>query len=266
LAIARNEGIRRVKGKYILFIDGDATADKNWLSNYIDVFKSTDCDFSSGRIELLNEESSFAKLLQESRFKQSLKATRSSNYLHGVNMAFKKEVMDQYKGFYENFTSRGDDTSFSFLIQKDKTWAPSIDSIVHHERPESFSIWWSFYTKELSISIMAFRVITNTSTRYGLKHSIPFAKSVLFNSIIITSIFFHEFWVAIFLSIPLLKSGVFFTSYGGIKYYGFAAFIACTDLVMRTYYISAGFIKNIGVEIIPPFTSTPEVLLYKSNL
>ncbi|NQY10975.1 MAG: glycosyltransferase [Flavobacteriales bacterium] len=266
LAIARNEGIKRAKGEYILFIDGDAIADKDWLANYIKVFESTDCDFSSGKINLLNTESKFANLLHETRFKQSIDNVAGANYLHGVNMAFKRSVMDQYKGFYENFTSRGDDTSFSFLIRQDKEWAPSKDSVVLHERPESFMEWWKVYTKELSISIMTSKVIATQSKSMAITHMVTFAKSGLFNLMILGSFFVENLWALTVISPIILKNGAYFNSYGSIAKYGLSTFIATADLTLRVYYISAAFVKNIGTELKAPFTTTSNVLISKSNL
>lgn len=40
LSYARNRGIKESKGKFIAFIDDDAIADKNWLKNIINAFKS----------------------------------------------------------------------------------------------------------------------------------------------------------------------------------------------------------------------------------
>ncbi|NQY68296.1 MAG: glycosyltransferase [Flavobacteriales bacterium] len=260
LSIARNEGIKRSNGDYIMFIDGDAVANLDWLEAYVDVFEKTKCDYSGGKIELLNTKNPFARLLQETRFKQSMKSVDSPNFLHGVNMAFRKEVFEQYAGFCENLF-RGEETAFTFLIRKDRIWAPAEKAIVLHERHESFKAWWNIYIKDISMSYRTNKVIAQNSILLALRHQVNYVKSICFYLLVISSFFIESLWILALLSPIFLKQGAIFKRYGNFKYYFFSVFVACADLVIRIYYITFGIIKNIGVKLIPAFTSNPKVLL-----
>jgi glycosyltransferase involved in cell wall biosynthesis len=136
LSISRNFAIKQCKGEIIIFIDGDAIVDKMLIKEYDKIFKNKRCGFAGGRIDLLNNKSSVARVMQNTKYKQIFEGTRKKNLLHGANMAFRANIFDKYQ-FVENFYSRGDDSSFVNIISNEFEQFSSPKSIVYHERPES---------------------------------------------------------------------------------------------------------------------------------
>lgn len=153
LSVARNTGIHLAKGNIIVFIDGDAVADKYFISEYNNTFKNTHCDYSGGTIKLLNNNDRLSQLLQNTRFVQHFGPELYSNHLTGTNMAFKKEILFNYGGFLEIFESRGDDSYMYEILKDNCKYSPSINSVVYHERPRSFIEYNKILNKESEISL-----------------------------------------------------------------------------------------------------------------
>ena len=59
LAKARNSGISISSGQIVVFIDQDAIAKSNWLDELMKQFLHKGADYVGGRVELLNQNSSF---------------------------------------------------------------------------------------------------------------------------------------------------------------------------------------------------------------
>ncbi|MEE1506419.1 MAG: glycosyltransferase, partial [Candidatus Neomarinimicrobiota bacterium] len=140
LSVARNTGVFISKGDMIAYIDGDAIADEHWVLEIAKTFNNDDTIGAvGGKIEILNTESWFALFIHWIHYYMEGKNGEEVIPLIGTNMAFRKEVFQERGGFFENFKSRGDETSFTKLkvlpYFKQKTTA---DAVVHHERPWTF--------------------------------------------------------------------------------------------------------------------------------
>lgn len=138
LSVARNAGIKHSTHDYVVFIDADALIDSELLSQYEITYKNSNVDFSGGRINLLNKNSSIAHFFQKTRFKQIFDSKRYKEQLIGANMSFKKDLFFEDGGFPDIFISRGDDTFIKNKFMKNYIYSPTPDAIVYHERPTSF--------------------------------------------------------------------------------------------------------------------------------
>jgi glycosyltransferase involved in cell wall biosynthesis len=139
LAIARNAGISLSSGKIVAFIDQDAVAKSDWLTELMKPFIHYDADFVGGRVELLNTKSKIAFFSQIARHIQIFGQENDYNTFVGCNMAFKKTIFYESGGFYENFASLGDETSLFERIKDCYQYRSNSDAVVYHERTEKLS-------------------------------------------------------------------------------------------------------------------------------
>lgn len=144
LGSARNTGIFLSKGDLVAFIDQDATAHKNWLTETRKAFNDDQTIGAvGGKIELLNNKSWFATFIHWIQYYGEDRFGKEKIPLVGTNMAFRKEVFQRVGGFFENFRSCGDETSFNqikvlpYFKQNTTTGA-----VVYHERPWTFRQWF----------------------------------------------------------------------------------------------------------------------------
>ena len=143
LSVARNTGVFMSKGDIIAYIDGDAVANEHWLHEIAKAFNNdNNIGAVGGKIEILNKESWFATFIHWIHYYMEDKNGKEIISLIGTNMAFRKEVFQRRGGFFENFISRGDETSFTKIkvlpYFKQNTTA---DAVVYHERPWTFRQW-----------------------------------------------------------------------------------------------------------------------------
>lgn len=210
LAISRNFAISKSISDVIVFIDGDAIADKELLNAYSKTFSVKNVDYSSGKISLLNKKSTLANLLQNTKYRQKFSGN-TRNTFHGANMAFRKHVVDETK-FIENFYSRGDDSSISIILRSKYVYHPTEDAIVYHERPENFRELISITREELSLSYR----VANLAAKKGK----IFVSSFYKNLFACTS----QLFFLIFSLIYPISWPIFF-----ILFYRFNRFEVCID-------------------------------------
>jgi glycosyltransferase involved in cell wall biosynthesis len=128
---ARNTGIRHSRGDILVFIDGDAIADKECLKEYYTCFQqNSDFGFAWGTVLLGNPESLVAKLLFASHY--------PTVGPHGANIAYSGKVLKNSEGFDEDFQGRGDDTVVNLKIVKAGYRSIKCNkSLVYHDLPDS---------------------------------------------------------------------------------------------------------------------------------
>lgn len=262
LSIARNTGIQRAKGDIICFIDGDAIAHKNWLTEYALTFEEHDCHYSSGRIDLLNTDDHFAQTLQETRFRQSFKPPYS-NHFHGVNMAFQRSVFEKYPGFFENFDSRGDDVSYRSIVARDFNYCPSPNATVIHERPDSFKSWYKVYKKELRLQYLVKKAVA----KYGVssRYLIPLLKATAIDLCLLLGFLDSRGWLLAAILFMISKRRQLFKRYRSIESWVFVLSSTLIDTLLKPVYFLLSYLKYKNEDIINPHTTKTEVLLSLSN-
>ena len=260
LSSSRNFAISKSEGDIIVFIDGDAIVDESLLKEYEIVF-NTGCDYSGGKINLLNKDNYIANLLQNTKYKQIFNGYNKKNLLHGANMAFSKEIFDKFK-FIENFYSRGDDSSFIALVSNKYLFKSSKKSIVYHERPESFSEWINILKVEFDLSYKVHTLVNQSLN----KNSYLFQKSLFGNLIIICflifsfiNIYFFIFFTLILIFIKKrhfdLTLNLKETSFALLNLFINIFFTPPLYLLSYLKYKSEKLIKNIKIVIIKSIVS-----------
>lgn len=165
LSAARNTGLVHGSGEIIAYIDGDAIAEPTWIEELARSF-GKGADLVGGRINLLNDGSWVARLLQNTRHYQIFGPEVFKEEFIGCNMAYRREALESVAGFQENFHARGDEASLRARLPKRFQYGPAPDAVVRHQRPESLStalrIEW-FSAKNFSIVNRA------TGRRMGVK-------------------------------------------------------------------------------------------------
>lgn len=107
-AAARNLGIKNAKGEIIGFIDDDAVAQENWISNAIDLFKDSQIAAVEGKVVIDR-----AKITP---FSHNIENLNGGLYC-SCNMFYRKSVLEEVGGF---------DERFSFAFREDADLAFSI--------------------------------------------------------------------------------------------------------------------------------------------
>lgn len=141
LSVGRNTGIYLSKGTLIAFIDGDAVAERDWLRRLQEPFVDPNVGVVGGKIKILNSESNVARFLDVVRYHQSFGPKEYRGYVVGTNMMYRKAVFEQVGGFFENFTSRGDEVALLRKLLWHYDFAVAPGAIVYHERPETLVRW-----------------------------------------------------------------------------------------------------------------------------
>ena len=151
-AAGRNIGIKKAKGKLIAFIDGDAYAYKDWLSNIRKTFEKTDAVGVGGPDLLPQDAGRKAKaiglvmtspLARGGKFNPSTQHTlmeeeKYVDHIPTCNLCLKKDVFKEVGLFDEKFV-KGQDLELSYRIIKANYrlfYSPSIKVI--HYRKQSF--------------------------------------------------------------------------------------------------------------------------------
>lgn len=110
LSVARNRAIREANGEYILFLDDDALASRDWVQHIVDVFESDPViGCVGGRIDPIWETEEPDWIPEEHRavftildYSSEVKEMPSPAIPYGANVAFKTSVFEHMKPFRED--------------------------------------------------------------------------------------------------------------------------------------------------------------------
>lgn len=148
-AAGRNIGIEHAKGDVIAFIDGDAVAAKDWLSEIKEAFEESDV-IGVGGPDLLPEDSIYKSKalamimtsplatggkLNPSTQHSMMAAERYVEHIPTCNLCLKKEIFDTVGKFDESFV-KGQDLELNYRITKAgyKLFHSSSIKVVHYRK------------------------------------------------------------------------------------------------------------------------------------
>jgi len=116
LSRARNSGWKNALGKYIAFIDDDATADPDWLERYIQIFNEfgESVGLIGGRVELIWEAPrpdwlppELLGFLSFYRYGEKTVILNKEQWLSACNIALPRKVIHDIGGFREDLGRKG---------------------------------------------------------------------------------------------------------------------------------------------------------------
>lgn len=114
LSHARNRGVAEAVGDIIAFLDDDVLVAPDWLQNMKLAFEQTGADAVGGRARLKFEQPlpdwfgpNFRLLLAEVEHGDERKQITDHLRLFGVNIAFRKMVLERHGGFATNLGRKG---------------------------------------------------------------------------------------------------------------------------------------------------------------
>ena len=141
LSKARNFGIHHSNGRYILFIDEDAEADKNWLKEYSKLIFNSPFDIISGKMMEFPNSSIFQKFITRIHYTHMNPNGKEKIVLIGTNMGFNRDLFTGDVGFIDAFSYRGDETALLTLLNGKGTLGTTKNAIVYHEQPKNIFLW-----------------------------------------------------------------------------------------------------------------------------
>ena len=149
-AAGRNTGIKNAKGEYTAFIDGDAIADKDWLSQIKKTFEKHKDVTGVGGPDLLPKDTTYrSKMigqimsspvasggkLNPSTQHTLMEEEKLADHIPTCNLCLKKEVFEKVGMFDETFV-KGQDLELNHRIRKNGyklLYSPNI-KVVHHRK------------------------------------------------------------------------------------------------------------------------------------
>jgi len=142
-ASSRNLGVKKSKGKIILFTDSDCVPKKNWIKEMIGPFDNKKVAAVAGTYETLNNDFFMARFAgyEIGLRHQNMKKLDSIDFVGTYNCAFRKSIFLKYGGFNESFKqASGEDPELSFRIREsEKKIVFQPKSIVYHNHPDSLT-------------------------------------------------------------------------------------------------------------------------------
>jgi glycosyltransferase involved in cell wall biosynthesis len=135
--IARNNGVKKAKGRIIAFTDSDCLVSKDWLKSISKSFKD-DVGIVGGR----TIENKTKDLLRYLYMPKGDVECKREVYCSTNNMAVLKKAFDDVGGFDRYFNFAAEDVDFCLRVQKHKyRLKPNNDMLIFHEHPGGFKGW-----------------------------------------------------------------------------------------------------------------------------
>ncbi|NIM15261.1 MAG: glycosyltransferase [Candidatus Aminicenantes bacterium] len=130
LSYARNTGWQNSKGKYVAYLDDDAAASSGWLSGIVKYFEKAgeEIAVAGGKVEPIYEvpppkwlTSRLKSTLAVIDWSESPLVLSKGQWLAGVNMAYRKKVLEKFSGFQTELGLKGRNLmSMSEIFMEDR--------------------------------------------------------------------------------------------------------------------------------------------------
>ena len=207
LSKARNLGINKAGGKYVLFIDEDAAACNDWLLEYRKLIDSNDKpDVIYGITEPFNNSGYFEKYITHYFYHQVNANGDMIPYLIGTNMGFNYNLFKDDVGFLDDFSYRGDENALLLSLNFPYTEAGSIEAIVQHKNPHNIHGWLKERTQNgealFMLDYFKYKLLSNRFKQKKLHYQ---SRLILYLSVVLAFLLFQladsKLIIILFLSI-----------------------------------------------------------------
>jgi glycosyltransferase involved in cell wall biosynthesis len=100
LSRARNAGVEAARAPIVAFTDDDCYVAPDFLTRIVDVFRASEYGYIGGRV-LLHDPSDAPETIKEDQHAQEIApySCVAPGFIHGANMAFRREVWEAIGGF-----------------------------------------------------------------------------------------------------------------------------------------------------------------------
>jgi lipopolysaccharide/colanic/teichoic acid biosynthesis glycosyltransferase/glycosyltransferase involved in cell wall biosynthesis len=147
-AAARNHGVQKAKGEFLLFTDADCEVSENWIAEMLkpfgeDHFAGVKGAYRTKQRELMAR---FTQLEYENRYRY-MKKHRYIDFIDTYSAAYRKDVFSKNGGFDCSYTTAsGEDSEFSYKLQeRGFRLVFNPDAIVYHQHPDTL---WKYLKKK----------------------------------------------------------------------------------------------------------------------
>jgi len=141
LSSARNFGIHYSIGNYILFIDEDAAAEKNWLNEYSRIISDKQPFILSGKVKPFPDSNKFERFINKIHYTYLTPEGEEKILLIGTNMGYKHDLFSNHVGFIDAFNYRGDESALLVLLNGKFNIISNDKAVVYHKQPHNILIW-----------------------------------------------------------------------------------------------------------------------------
>jgi GT2 family glycosyltransferase len=145
ISAARNEGLRLASGEIVAYIDSDANADPEWLSNLAATYLESDVVGVGGPNIVPAEDNWEAQCVYRAPGgpTQVMLDDQRAEHIPGCNMSFRRAALEEIGGFDPIFRKAADDVDICWrLLDRGYSLGFSPSAVVWHHRRPSVRAYW----------------------------------------------------------------------------------------------------------------------------
>ncbi len=249
---ARNLGMKNTKGEYVIFIDSDCIADKDWLNAYDRAIDKIKPAGFGGPDKVLSSFSAVQKAIDYSMtsfittggIRGHSKKKLSKYYPRSFNMGVRKDIIEKIGGMGK--LRHGQDIEFSHRIIK--TGEPVIkvaDAVVYHKRRISIK---KFFRQVYNWGVARINLYKIDKDMLEPVHFFPALGTIIFLSFIILAIIFPKIFIPVLLFgilILLLMAFHGIVKYKDPKVFVYIPIIVITQIMGYGLGFITAFIRRV---------------------
>ncbi len=175
LGKVRNTGVAKSKGKWIIFIDADEIAGKNWLKNLME--KINDYDILIGSVNVSNaKKNSITKFfdLYHKEVRKNLKKNKNIKMAGTGNLLVNRKIFDNGIMFDNNFPT-SEDGDFTYrAFKKGYKFGYVDDAKIYHKLPQTMRQLFYYEKKMIIGSLLLLSKHSDWNTFFKLIYEIFF--------------------------------------------------------------------------------------------